>query len=307
MPLPRGGLRGVLTAALLVSLLAGCQAETTTLPASTTPAPGTTAPAATPAATTPATTAPATTATTAPATPSTNGATPAPSWLGTRVLPIGSDGFGVVKATPPELRNRRIITKDLLPPPVGGRFASRITAVPQDVVQRSTWLSTCPGKLSDLRYVTVSFVGFDGWAHTGELLLNRKVANDVVTVFSKLFAARWPIEEMRITSPVDLAAPPTGDGNDTSAFVCRSVRGATAWSQHAYGLAIDINPFHNPYVDGGTVLPELAKSYARRDKKLPGMITPGSVPVRAFRSIGWGWGGDYSSKKDWMHFSSTGK
>ena len=99
-----------------------------------------------------------------------------------------------------------------------------------------------------------------------------------------------------------------GDGNDTSAFVCRPVRGrTTAWSQHAYGLAIDVNPFHNPYVDGATVLPELAKFYTDRTRGLAGMNTPGSPPVQAFASIGWGWGGSYSSKKDWMHFSSTGK
>jgi hypothetical protein len=241
------------------------------------------------------------------ATPDTNGATPAPSWLGTRVLPKGPNGFGVVKATPSELRNRRIITKDLLPPPEGGRFHSTIEAVPADVAQRSTWSKECPVTLSALRYLTVSFVGFDRYAHTGELLVNRTVAKDVVTVFSRLFDAGWPIEEMRITSQGDLVAPPTGDGNDTSAFACRPVRGSNSWSQHAYGLAIDVNPFLNPYVDGDTLLPELATAYTRRNRGLPGMNVRNSVAVQAFSSIGWGWGGDYRSKKDWMHFSSTGK
>jgi hypothetical protein len=244
-----------------------------------------------------------------PATPTagTNGATAAPSWLGQRVLPIGPDGYGIATGTPPELRDRRIITRDLLPPPGDGRFHSRIVAVPARVARRSTWSAACPVSLGQLRYVTVGFRGFDGRAHTGELLVNRSVATDVVTVFRRLFAAGWPIEEMRITSNADLSAPPTGDGNDTSAFACRPVRGTTqTWSQHAYGLAIDLNPFQNPYVQGKTVLPELAKVYANRHRGLPGMNTPGSVPVLAFRSIGWGWGGTYSSKKDWMHFSSTG-
>jgi hypothetical protein len=239
--------------------------------------------------------------------PSTNGATPAPTWLGTQVLPTAPNGYGVVKATPPELRNRRIITKDVLQPPIGGLWQSSVTTVPADVAQRSTWSAKCPVKLSDLRYVTVSFAGFDGWAHTGELLVNRKVADDVVTVFGKLFAARWPIEQMVITSPAELAAPSTGDGNNTSAFVCRPVRGSTKWSQHAYGLAIDVNPFHNPYVKGKTLLPELSRFYKNRTRGLPGMNTPGSEPVVAFQSIGWGWGGNFTAKKDWMHFSSTGK
>jgi carbonic anhydrase/acetyltransferase-like protein (isoleucine patch superfamily) len=73
-----------------------------------------------------------------------------------------------------------------------------------------------------------------------------------------LFAARFPIEEMRVTSPAELDAPPTGDGNNTSAFVCRPVRGQDNRSAHAYGLAIDLNPFCNPYTKDDLVLPELA-------------------------------------------------
>jgi D-alanyl-D-alanine carboxypeptidase len=235
-----------------------------------------------------------------------DGATPAPAWLGLRVLPRGPDGYGRATTTPKELRPRRIITTDTLPPPADGAFHSRVSAVPPDVAQRSTWSSACPVTLKQLRYVTVGFVGFDGRAHTGELLVNRTVAADVVTVFRALFAARWPIEEMRITNRADLAAPMTGDGNNTSAFVCRPVRGASIWSQHAYGRAIDVNPFQNPYISGRTVLPELARYYTRRDRARPGMNTPGSVAARAFGSVGWGWGGHYRTKKDWMHFSSTG-
>ena len=291
-------MRPLLPIGLLIALLAGCGSSaaspppTPTTPAKPTAAASTAATATKPSAT---------------KTPDANGATPAPSWLGTRVLPIGPDGFGIANETPAELRNRRIITTDVLPPPTGGRFASRITAVPKAVVARSTWSSACPVKLSDLRYATASFVGFDGRAHTGELLLNRAVADDVVGVFRTLFAAGWPIEEMRITSPAELTAPPTGDGNNSSAFACRPVRGATVWSQHAYGLAVDVNPFQNPYVKGSTVLPELAKSYTDRGRGRPGMNIPNSAPVRAFHSIGWGWGGEYTSKKDWMHFSATGK
>jgi D-alanyl-D-alanine carboxypeptidase len=290
-------LRITAAAGLTLALLAGCSSTPASPPTSTSPA---TRQSPTPVPTS-----------SGPATPTpnvdNNGATAAPSWLGHRVLAIGPDGFGVASTTPPELRDRRIITTDLLPPPADGGFHSQIVAVPADVVRRSSWSAACPVSLSRLRYVNVSFRGFDGRAHTGELLVNRSVATKVVTVFRRLFAASWPIEEMRITSNADLSAAPTGDGNDTSAFACRPVRGATVWSQHAYGLAIDVDPFDNPYVDGRTVLPELARSYADRSRKWPGVITPGSVPVLAFRSVGWGWGGNYSSKKDWMHFSSTGK
>ena len=35
-------------------------------------------------------------------------------------------------------------------------------------------------------------------------------------------------------------------------------------------------------------------------------IPRNSAVTRAFSSIGWGWGGNWSSKKDYMHFSYNG-
>jgi D-alanyl-D-alanine carboxypeptidase len=235
-----------------------------------------------------------------------NSATPAPDWLGTRELPDGPAGWPAARPTPPELRDRRIVTVDYLPPPADGAFHATIGPVPPPVSHRSTWSARCPVALSDLRYVTVGFRGFDGRAHTGELIVHRTVAGDVVTVFGRLFAAGFPIERMRVTSPAELTAAPTGDGNTTSAFVCRPTRGLTTWSAHAYGLAIDVDPFHNPYRSGPRVLPELATAYLDRGRHLPGMITAGGPVVAAFRAVGWTWGGDWSSPTDLMHFSSTG-
>jgi len=234
------------------------------------------------------------------------GATAAPTWLGTRTLSVGANGFATAQDTPPELRNRSIITVDDLPPPADGGFHSAIQAVPASVLARSTWTSGCPVAATDLRYVTVSFRGFDGLAHTGELLVHARAADALVTVFGKLFAEGYPIERMRVTSAAELNAPPTGDGNTTAAFACRPVRGQTAWSQHAYGLAVDVNPFQNPYHKGDVVLPELATSYLERGNMRAGMIRPDGPVVRAFASVGWQWGGDYRSLKDFMHFSANG-
>ena len=69
---------------------------------------------------------------------------------------------------------------------------------------------------------------------------------------------------------------------------------------------IDINPFHNPYVKGDLVLPELASAYLDRENVRPGMIIEGDVVTLAFAEIGWGWGGNWKSLKDWMHFSLSG-
>ncbi|MBM0124947.1 M15 family metallopeptidase [Pimelobacter simplex] len=275
---------------LAAALLAGCSGGTTPVPA-------------------------------APSVPVTSGATTAPpdsaspgpaysEWeLGVHVLPRTAAGFGEIRPTPRALRVRRYPTTDLLPPPADGRFHASIGTVTDAIRARmgETWSPACPVALADLAYVTVSFRGFDGLAHTGELVLAASEAEDVVSVFRALFAAGYPIEEMRLPTTADLDAPPTGDGNDTAALVCRAARGQTSWSAHAYGLAIDVNPFLNPYHKGDVVLPERASAYLDRTRTQPGIIHAGDVVVREFARIGWSWGGSWSSLKDYQHFTATGR
>jgi hypothetical protein len=79
------------------------------------------------------------------------------------------------------------------------------------------------------------------------------------------------------------------------------------WSQHSYGWAVDLNPFENPYVSGKTVLPREAKRYADRSRRDPGMVHAGDATVKAFRAVGWTWGGTWRSPKDYQHFSATGR
>jgi hypothetical protein len=37
------------------------------------------------------------------------------------------------------------------------------------------------------------------------------------------------------------------------------------------------------------------------------MACPGNTLVRAFAAIGWGWGGDWATVKDYQHFSASGR
>ncbi|THV10825.1 M15 family metallopeptidase [Nocardioides caeni] len=229
--------------------------------------------------------------------------------MGVHVLPRTADGFGEILPTPRALRVRSYPTTDLLPPPADGAFASSIGPVAPAIRERmgETWSPACPVALDDLAYVTVSFRGFDGEAHTGELVVAATEAEGVVSVFRALFAADYPIEEMRLPTTADLEAPPTGDGNNTAALVCRAARGQTTWSAHAYGLAIDVNPFLNPYVKGDLVLPERASAYVDRTRTQPGIIHADDLVVREFARIGWSWGGAWSSLKDYQHFTATGR
>ena len=175
------------------------------------------------------------------------------------------------------------------------------------------WHRGCPVGLSDLRVLSVVHVGFDGRAHTGQLVVNRDVAKPLVSVFPQLYALRFPVRHMRLH---DFYAGPSAYPTDmdvTASFECRQAvpspcTGGTAsghWSNHAYGHAIDLNPARTPTLAAVRPATRTARKYVDRTRLRQGMVTP--AVVRASASIGWGWGGSWSgSTKDYMHFSTNG-
>jgi hypothetical protein len=230
-----------------------------------------------------------------------------PDWLFSRQLPVTDTGFGEVRPTPRELRVRRFNLPDSIAPLPGSGFVSRVGRAPAKVIDRSTWRPECPVRANQLDWIRLTYVGFDDKRHSGELLAHEDVSADLVTVFRALWDARFPIEEMRITKKRELDLEPTGDGNNTGAFVCRPTRSGQSFSEHAYGLAIDVNPFQNPYRRGEVVIPELASSYLNRQRERPGMIFEDGPVVAAFDAIDWSWGGRYRSLTDLHHFSRSGR
>ena len=253
----------------------------------------------------PASIAPTSPTATSPATPE-PGTVP-PDWLFKRPLPVTAAGFGEIRPTPRELRNRRFNLPDSVPPLPGTGFASRVKPAPAKVIGRSTWKQGCPVRRDQLDWIRLTYIGFDGERHTGELLAREDVSANLVIVFRTLWKARFPIEEMRITEARELDLKPTGDGNNTGVFVCRLLFGSSTFSEHAYGLAIDVNPFQNPYHRGEVVIPELASAYLDRQDQRPGMILDGGPVVAAFDRIGWSWGGRWRTLKDLQHFSLRGR
>lgn len=157
--------------------------------------------------------------------------------------------------------------------------------------------------LEDLRVVHVPHYGFDGATHQGSLVVHEKIAEDILEIFTELYEAQYPIEKM---IPVDAYE---GDDNaamvdnNTSAFNYRVVAGTVKLSNHAYGLAIDINPLVNPWVTkDGRVAPIEGEAYADRSLKAKGMIHKGGLCYEAFTSRGFAWGGDWKNSKDYQHF-----
>jgi hypothetical protein len=175
------------------------------------------------------------------------------------------------------------------------------------------WHKGCPVALSGLRVLTVTYRGFDGHSHAGQLIVNRAATRPLARSFRRLYEFRFPIRHMTLA---DFYGPRRGrprDGDVTASFECRQAvpspctggRGTGSWSMHAYGLAVDVNPLENPYVGCGQSRDPATRPFFDRSRHRRGMV--GSRAVRAFTAQGWGWGGAWSGNtKDYMHFSSTG-
>ena len=126
-------------------------------------------------------------------------------------------------------------------------------------------------------------------------------------VFRALFETRFPIERMELVDVYGADDDRSMAANNTSAFNCRTVEGSSSWSEHAFGRAIDINPIQNPAVDGSEVSPPGGSRFLDRSRRAKGLIWANDQVVRAFAAIGWGWGGYWTSFKDYQHFSATGR
>lgn len=186
-------------------------------------------------------------------------------------------------------------------------FQSGIYKIPDDLLhemRQYTWRPGCPVPLEDLVYVKLTYWGFDNAAHEGALIVNRAVAEDVQSIFKELYAARFPIEKMQPIENYqgnDLASMAA---NNSSAFNCRPATDfREQFSIHSYGLAIDINPLINPYVNDGKASPEQGATNVDRKTYHKGKIIVDSFIYQTFAKYGWTWGGSWPGKiQDYQHF-----
>jgi D-alanyl-D-alanine carboxypeptidase len=188
-------------------------------------------------------------------------------------------------------------------------FGSSVTALDAALRRSMTgvsWHPGCPVPLAGLRLLRLSYWGFDGQVHEGELVVNADAVHAVRTAFRRLFGARYPIRRMRLVEAYGGSDERSMLADNTSAFNCRGVPGSTAWSQHAYGRAVDLNPFENPEVRGTAVDPPAAAAWADRSRSGPAVIHHGDAAWQAFAAAGWAWGGDWSYPLDYQHFSANG-
>lgn len=177
--------------------------------------------------------------------------------------------------------------------------------IPDEVFQRMEGVSYgegCVVAREELRYVRVLHTGFDGETHIGELVVNQEIAEDIVEIFQELYKASYPIEKMRLVDEYGGDDEASMADNNTSAFNFRVVSGTDRISRHGYGMAIDINPLYNPYINSAGYQPANAGDYVDRSGEIPYRIDEGDLCWTLFTERGFTWGGSWTSVKDYQHF-----
>ena len=162
----------------------------------------------------------------------------------------------------------------------------------------------------ELRYVHVLHYDFEGNSTEGELICNEYIAQDLVEIFYELYRNEYQVEKILLIDEYDGDDTASMEDNNTSCFNYRPVAGSASLSKHAYGLAIDINPFYNPYVTytgngEENISPVGASLYADRSLSFPYKIDENDLCYKLFTQHGFIWGGNWNSLKDYQHFQKT--
>ena len=184
-----------------------------------------------------------------------------------------------------------------------------IKPIPNDIfekMQGKSYKENCTVPREELRYLHILHVGFDNNTHEGELIVNKRIAEDVLDIFNELYKAGYQIEKVRLIDEYNALDELSMRDNNSSAFNFRYISYSTTLSKHAMGLAVDINTLYNPYikqVDGRlNIEPANAVQYVDRNRQFPHKIDHDDLCYKLFTKHGFEWGGDWEDSKDYQHF-----
>ena len=155
---------------------------------------------------------------------------------------------------------------------------------------------------TELTLLKLSYINMKGETKIGELVVDKNLSEEVVDIFEEIYNCKFPIEKMITIDYYNCNDDKSMEDNNTSAFNYRMVSGSRKLSDHSYGRAIDVNPLLNPYIRKRDIQPKNGEKYIDRTQNEKGMIHQEDCVVKAFKSRGWQWGGDWKYSKDYQHF-----
>jgi hypothetical protein len=175
----------------------------------------------------------------------------------------------------------------------------------QELRSLGIWKPGCPVPLDRLVLLHLSYYDFNALSHDdGQMIVMDAIGPKTLEAFRALYLQRFPFTEIRLINAYGGDDEKSMEANNTSAFNCRALTGGSSFSIHAYGLAIDVNPLQNPYLNSKKnpvqVLPPKGLAFLDRTRVEPGMVED---VTSVFASNGLSiWGGAWRNPKDWQHF-----
>ena len=145
---------------------------------------------------------------------------------------------------------------------------------------------------------TVLYWGFDGRLHQGQIVVHHKCVADVIAFFALAKALRFPIAKVVPISHPRYAWSDelSCSDNNSSGYNYREIAGEPGkLSKHALGIAIDINPMHNPCIEFDPDGREISRTPVRGfyHTELQGTLTAHHPLVVHMKSLNWDWGGNW--------------
>jgi len=201
-----------------------------------------------------------------------------------------------------DLSNRFVYKDGFYYEPISNEIFKRISGISYPV--------DCSVPLDDLRYLSLLYNDFNGDTQTGEMICNKTIAEDLLEIFCELYQNGYQIESIKLIDEYNGDDTASMLANNTSCFNYRVVEGTTRLSNHAKGLAVDLNPFYNPYItynkDGSVnISPEGSEAFADRSSSFPYKIDENDLAYKLFKEHGFTWGGNWNSVKDYQHFERS--
>lgn len=160
--------------------------------------------------------------------------------------------------------------------------------------------SAPPEVIQQLELIDVIYLSTDGKIHKGQLVANRKIADDLKHLFEFMLEESFVIEKAIPIVYYEWSDSLSMDDNNSYSFCYRDI----SYSKHAHGMAIDINPRFNPLRWKNENRPHQPEG-AVLDTTVNGTLYPAHAVVKEFRRLGFRWGHTFTRYWDDHHFERT--
>lgn len=151
--------------------------------------------------------------------------------------------------------------------------------------------------VNQLELIDVVYLSTDGKIHKGQILSNKKIADDIRYLFDFMLNEGFVIEKAVPIVKYNWNDSLSMEANNTYSFCYRNI----SYSKHAQGMAIDVNPRFNPLRWKKVNRPNQPHG-AVLDTTVNGTLHPQHRVVAEFRRRGFRWGHTFSKYWDDHHF-----